>query len=848
MNLRLFVCLSCAILCACTDPIGRTNSGPLRVSIDADTKVRRDTVRVELVIEAQGRDGDSRRSTTWEVLAPQTFRPTQDSDWPWTFVLPPEKSDFSRYELTATARDARDAVVGRVQAVRELAQIRKSGLRVRFEDDCFRPPELCQDGSSCSAGKCIDSALEPGIVAAEGGKPAPDGGREPAGDSTTGVAADGETCKADERACVGEGTRTPLACENGTWRAQPECLESERCNTADGPTRGMCQPIADQCINRQANVPYCDGEQMRICVDLVESVVRACSENERCVADAMGARCACRPGFVPEQSRCVQAKECGTARGGCDPLTQCRMIDNMPKCGDCPAGYSGTGDQGCTPLLLGLQLSAGTLEPAFAADQHDYRVRVPLLAPRVEITPTIPAKSTVSLNGAGFDSKTLTPVLPLGKPMALELVVTSEFAVTNKYTITFERTGEQQSYVKSVNAGSYDQFGSSVDIEADTMVVGAWFEDQGGMDTGSAYVLTRDGDSWKVQERLEPNDPADYNYFGSSVSLEGETIAVGAIRQGLFTNTTPTPRQGAVYIYQRTPEGWKQTQRLAAPKQDEADLFGNHVVLSGDTLLVGAPTESSGAKNSGAVYFYRRDGAMFSQVQKLKSNSVLADAHFGSDAEFDGDTLVVGAPALPSPNWKGSAEVFVRNGGEWSYLQTLAPGTLSTSGSFGYQLAVHGDRIAISAPHPSDYPGSPTPTDPGEVYIFERQGGMWQETAKLRAPSPRRTDWFGLSLLLLDNTLVIGAPGDASGARGIPADPARSDAAFSGAVYIYAASDQGWTQSGFFKGSNTDVDDWFGIWLATDGQSLLVSALFENGTSARAAGGGLTTGAVYLFH
>ncbi|HKP60625.1 MAG TPA: cadherin-like beta sandwich domain-containing protein [Polyangiales bacterium] len=836
-------------LAACTDPAERPT--PVRVSIDADTIVRLNTVRVEIRLEAQLTDDKNHASKTWDTLLQQTFRPDPmlDTDWPWELGLEPAKSNYARYNLTAIARDAADSVLGRVQLVRDLAQARRYGLRVRFDSECFRHEE-CAEGSTCSRGKCVDAAASGASPAAEGGAGAP-AVQDPrvATQDVEGVALEGSSCKEGQRACATQGSRKPLACEGSVWRAQPDCQETERCNTSDGPDRGACQPIAGECMNRQANVPYCDGETMRVCVDLVGSQIRSCSENERCVPEGAKAKCDCRPGFVRDKpgTPCARAKECGQSAGGCDPLTLCSMVNGKPACSTCPPGYTGSGEKGCAPLLQNLALSAGTLEPALDENVLEYRANLPLLAQTVELTPTMPPKTTVTLNGAKLasDGSWTSPMLELGKATHVELVLTSEFGVSRKYTITLERTGEQLDYVKPTGSGSYDQFGSAIDISGDTMLVGAWFQDAGATINGAAYVYSRDGDKWKRTAELRAGDLMDYDYFGTSLDLDGDTIVVGAIKEGLFDANTGPSKLGNAYVFTRSAGKWTQTQELSGAPQDRSDLFGAMVVLSGDRLVVGAPWESTTQPHSGAVYVYQRDASgKFNEVQKIKSTKPTANARFGWNIALDGERMVVGAPDDPPPhNRPGAAEVFALRDGSWKSSQFLQPTMLGGAANFGFAVAVRGDRVAISAPRSSAFPGSPTPTEPGEVYVFGPDGEGWKQTAVLHAPHPRNTDWFGLSMLLTDAGLIIGAPGDTSGAHGLAADPKRTDAAFSGAVHMFAPTADGWTETAFFKGENTDINDWFGYALATDGQSLMVSALFENAMSS-----GLTTGGVYVFH
>jgi hypothetical protein len=852
------LCFAHFALSACTDPVER--SAPLNAVIDADTVVRASTVAVEIVLQGE-RSPIHGGSKIWEmIMPPVTFRPESDDKWPWRTTLTAEQSSqYERFDLLAIARDSRRAVVGRVQVIRDLAAARRTGLRARFDTACFRREE-CDDGFTCAGGTCVDATQVSSAPAADGGmEPATlDGSTEIPDQLEDGIATESGSCKTGQVACTEHGSRTPLICEGGSWKAQPECSEAERCSTAEGVSRGTCQAIVDQCANRKANVPFCDGEMMRICPDLVSSVVRPCSTNERCVSTAQdSAECQCKAGFVPEGGRCTQPSKCGTNNGGCDTVTQCTTQGDKRVCGTCPTEYTGTGDQGCSPLLLGLVLSSGTLEPAFASNVQQYRMHVPLVGQRVTFTPSVPANTMVTVNGEPLDARGTwtSPVLTFdATPVKLE--ITSTFGVTSQYAFTLQRAAEQVGYLQPVNPASLNQFGSAVDISGDTLVVTAWFDDSaatgidgdpqntGAEDSGAAHVYVRDGAEWRRQAYIKPSDTTTYDFFGTSVDLRGDLLVVGAIHEGLFGGTGEASRPGAAYVFERTAGVWKQTQLLAPSMPNGLDYFGMAVVLNGDTLAVGAPADSTGGSRSGAVYVYQRSGSTFTEVQKLKALKPIANAAFGSNVSIDGDRMVVGAPASVLGSSPGSAEVFIRDGGMWKSSQLLQQEKLAGGASFGYVTALRGNRLAISAPRPSDYPGSPTPTDPGEVYVYEFSGdaGNWKQTAVLTAPYPRATNWFGLSMLLTDSGIFVASPGDASGGRGVHADPARGSATFSGAVHLFAPTPAGWVESAFIKGDNTTTDDWFGSSIAADGDLLAVSARFED-----SGGTSLRFGAAYVF-
>ena len=250
----------------------------------------------------------------------------------------------------------------------------------------------------------------------------------------------------------------------------------------------------------------------------------------------------------------------------------------------------------------------------------------------------------------------------------------------------FKRTGvtwAQEAYIKATNNNTDDQFGVSVSFSGDTLVVGAHFEDSNettitngttassnnsNSASGAVYVYKRSGVTWAQEAYVKaPNNDAS-DAFGMSVSLSGDTFAVGVegedSNQATITNgatasgDNSNSSSGAVYVYKRTGVNWAQEAYIKAANNDEFDSFGYSVSLSGDTLVVGAYAEDSnqttitngaGASSdnsntdSGAVYVYKRTGVTWAQEAYIKANNNNTNDSFGHNVSLSGDTLVVGA-------------------------------------------------------------------------------------------------------------------------------------------------------------------------------------------------------------
>ena len=241
----------------------------------------------------------------------------------------------------------------------------------------------------------------------------------------------------------------------------------------------------------------------------------------------------------------------------------------------------------------------------------------------------------------------------------------------------FVRSGSswsQQAYLKTSNSATFDDFGISVAIDGDTLVVGARGEDSNATgvngnqadnsasSAGAAYVFVRSGSSWSQQAYLKASNPDVGDLFGRTVAIDGDTLVVGA--HGEASNATgvngnqadnSASEAGAAYVFVRSGSSWSQQAYLKASNTDALDIFGFPVAISGDTLVVGAWNESSNAtgvngnqadnsiSKAGAAYVFVRSGSSWSQQAYLKASNPDTDDWFGFPVAISGDTLVVGA-------------------------------------------------------------------------------------------------------------------------------------------------------------------------------------------------------------
>jgi uncharacterized repeat protein (TIGR01451 family) len=323
----------------------------------------------------------------------------------------------------------------------------------------------------------------------------------------------------------------------------------------------------------------------------------------------------------------------------------------------------------------------------------------------------------------------------------------------------FVRTGAgwpEQAVLRPGDAAADDRFASSVAVDGDTVVAGAPLDDTAaGADAGSAYVFVRSGTTWTEQQKLVASDAALGDQFGSSVSISGDTIVVGTPDDSVAGQNAA----GSAYVFVRSGTTWTQQQKLVASDGAASDALGTSVSVFGDTAVAGAPGADTGAGvDAGAAYVFVRSGTTWTEQQKLVASDGAASDSLGAAVSLSVDTAVIGAPQGDATSADtGSAYVFVRSGTAWTEQQKLVASDALAGDELGQALSVSGDTVVVGAPL-GDAPGTP---DAGAAYVFLRAGTVWTEDAKLlSAAGIAADDAFGFSVSLDGDVAVVGAPDD----------------------------------------------------------------------------------------
>ena len=162
-------------------------------------------------------------------------------------------------------------------------------------------------------------------------------------------------------------------------------------------------------------------------------------------------------------------------------------------------------------------------------------------------------------------------------------------------------TWTQQAKIQASDKQVRDEFGWSVDIDGDTVIVGAWLEDTVASNAGAAYIFTRSGTTWTEQAKIQNDDPILDDRFGVSVAISGDTAVVG----NYFDDTSPLSDNGSACIFTRSGSTWTQQATLLASDKGSWDEFGSSVDIDGDTVVVGSKWQDTGGANAGSAYIFQ---------------------------------------------------------------------------------------------------------------------------------------------------------------------------------------------------------------------------------------------------
>ncbi len=422
------------------------------------------------------------------------------------------------------------------------------------------------------------------------------------------------------------------------------------------------------------------------------------------------------------------------------------------------------------------------------------------LAPATLVQSLYPDAAGPQLDGQfGHATATDTSFHVVGMPFA-DIGGFQDSGVAYVYNAT---TGALISALDNPSPGENDQFGYSVSVSGNTVVVGAYGDDTGASDSGRAYVFN--ATTGALIAALAKLSPVSSDYFGFSVSVSGNKVAVGAIGDNAGALDS-----GQVYVFEAATGALLAT--LTNPSPASNDYFGYSVSLSGNTVVVGAYQDDTGASNSGQAYVFNAiTGAL---ITTLANPSPASSDYFGYSVSLSGNTAVVGAHR-DNTGASESGQAYVFDATTGALIAALANPSPASEDHFGRSVSVSGNTVVVGA-H-SDNTGA---SNSGQVYVFNAATGAL--IGALANPSPASFDFFGNSVSVSGNTVVVGAFYD------------DTEAVNGGQAYSFDASTGALIAT--LANSSPASGDHFGISVSVSGNTVVVGARSSDNTAAMDGG------------
>lgn len=310
-------------------------------------------------------------------------------------------------------------------------------------------------------------------------------------------------------------------------------------------------------------------------------------------------------------------------------------------------------------------------------------------------------------------------------------------------------------------------YGCSVSVWGNWAAVGAFghreqFESG---DYGAVYMYERVSGVWQFRQLLKASDRASGDRFGTSVSLSGQALLVGAS----LADLPGKPDAGKAYTFRLSGQSWVQEKVLTASNSAAEDYFGTSVALSGGLGVVGAPgkeyvNQPPTRNNEGAIYVYRyADFVPELWVEDYRDtwDQGQGESRYGSSVAIDSamGILVAGVPGANSG--RGVAAIKYRQGEpNWAFTVYLTPPVPGAgAGRFGSSVSIKGLFIAVGSPLEAASIEGNLVQGTGRTYVYKNEFGSWNLHGNVPTPTAVAGDQIGASVAIFPPYLVVGMPG-----------------------------------------------------------------------------------------
>lgn len=399
--------------------------------------------------------------------------------------------------------------------------------------------------------------------------------------------------------------------------------------------------------------------------------------------------------------------------------------------------------------------------------------------------------------------------------------------------------------------GPADQFGDSVAVSGEWMIIGASRDDVPVDSAGSAYIYRFDGLGWSEHTKVIAPTPLPNELFGWSVDIDVDAIsgAVTAVMGAYLHDAGGQENVGAVYVFTLAGDDWVYQTILVAPDRESGDQLGQSVAIDDEWLVAGAlrANGAEGLADAGAAHVWRRVGASWQYEARLEHPDPMAQDRFGASVAVDGDGTNAGGPLIvvgaalddvDRLSNTGSASAFrwadPDGDGEdaWEFEQLLSDPSPGAGDNFGQAVAVAGEVIVVGSWLDDD-----GQNNRGTAVIFRDFGATedpWEFEFRLVATPAGADDQFGRAVAINDggDLIAVGAAGaDDGGVVNV------------GAAYLFVDNGAFWQGSGDrLEALDGSANDGFGNAVAISDDVVIVGARNSDG-----GGAGANAGAAYTF-
>jgi len=294
---------------------------------------------------------------------------------------------------------------------------------------------------------------------------------------------------------------------------------------------------------------------------------------------------------------------------------------------------------------------------------------------------------------------------------------------------------------------------------------------------GSVRMYKKMNNDWFFTKKITAPDRGTGDHFGGVVKISNNQLFISSFNALDSLGNNPLLRSGAVYVYNLVAGDWILGQKIVAFDRNGDEEFGSSISIDGNTMLISAGREEKDSLGvvgapSGAAYFYEKDmTGRWNFVQKISAFDKQNEDYFGAFSCFvKGNYAVVGAHKQDldanggnSISNAGAAYIFKKVSGVWQFHKKIVEGSLFTrftNANFGSQVLIEGDNILVSAPRMTVNGANQTV---GVVFVYkiDNLGGVSLVQEMI---SPNQAYFsvgaFGSSLREDNGVLFVGAPAE----------------------------------------------------------------------------------------